>query len=297
MGQTRIEWATHVWNPVTGCNPISEGCRNCYAERFARRLAGRYGYPKVDPFRVTLHPERVEEPLRWRKPRRVFVCSMGDLFHDNVPDEYIDRVFAAMATAKQHTFLLVTKRPKRMKNYLTDQCRRGEIARWFSTGAIYRAQVVASGYEKRIPWPLPNVWLGVTAENQDRADERIPVLLQIPAAVRFVSVEPMLGPVDLTRIPCPNGCDPETYCVRCCHDYNQNDWGTVNSFEEGISWVIAGGETGPKARPCHPDWVRSLRDQCQSAGVPFFLKQMHIGGNLVKMPELDGRRWDELPSF
>ena len=213
MGNTKIEWAEKVWNPVTGCSKISPGCENCYAERMAFRLRGRCGYPDGEPFRVTLRPQRLEEPMRWRKSSMVFVCSMGDLFHDDVPDDFIHRVFATIGQCPQHTFIILTKRPKRMKAFIED----------------YYA------YESPT-----NVWLGVTTENQEMADRRIPILLQIPAVVRFVSVEPMLGPVDLAR-----GC-------------------------EKIDWVICGGETGPNARPMHPDWVRSLRDQCQSAGVPFF---------------------------
>lgn len=259
---TKIEWVTNpngtmgeTWNPVTGCTPKSEGCQNCYARRMSKRLAGRCGYPKDDPFQVTLHPERLEEPLRWKKPRQVFVCSMSDIFHPDVPDEYIARVWETMNNASQHTFIVLTKRPQRMKEFLSrlgwyihDRENEPAEARW---GGKYT---------------LKNVWIGVTAENQARADERIPVLLQIPAAKRFVSVEPMLGPVDLSY------------------------------FINSLDWVICGGETGPGARPMHPDWVRSLRDQCQKAGTPFFLKSMHVGGKIVKMPELDGRMWGEIPN-
>ena len=227
---TKIEWATDSWNPITGCTPISEACTNCYAKRMAEtRLRGRFGYPEDEPFKVILHPERLEEPFGWRKPRRVFVCSMSDLFHEDVPDEFICRVIAAIAlTPLKHTFLILTKRPQRMHEFILGLPQRDHTFRLW----------VAAGGE----WPLSNLWLGVTAENQARADERIPVLLQIPAAKRFVSVEPMLGPVDLSY------------------------------FINSLDWVICGGETGPGARPMHPDWVRSIRDQCRESGTPYFFK-------------------------
>ena len=221
--KSKIEWTDATWNPVTGCAKISPGCTNCYAERMAYRFAGCNGYPeRPHHFDVTLHPERLEQPLRWRKPRRVFVVSMGDLFHEDVPDDYIREVFWTMQRAGWHTFQVLTKRPRRM-------------AAWFA---------------KRQDAPvLPNVWLGVTVEDQQRADERIPYLLECPAAVRFVSAEPLLGPIDLRA------------------------WlGPVSTWER-LDWVICGGESGPGAQPMHPDWARALRDQCVSAGVPFFFKQ------------------------
>lgn len=258
MGKTKIEWTEYSWNPVTGCTSASEGCQNCYAKRMANRLRGRYGYP-ADPFRVTLHPEKLEEPLKWKKPRRVFVCSMGDLFHEQVPDEYIAKVWEVMNNASQHTFLVLTKRPQRMKDFLA------RLGWYIHDRDGYPMEAVLDEGGK---CTVKNVWLGVTAENQQRADERIPILLQIPAAVRFVSIEPMLGPV---VIP-----------------------------EEWPDWIICGGETGPGARPIHPDWVRSLRDQCQAAGTPFFFKSWgewaeHNVGKKKAGRLLDGRTWDEIP--
>lgn len=249
---TKIEWATETWNPVTGCTPISEGCRNCYAERMSKRLAGRCGYPEGEPFRVTLHPDKLEQPLRWKKPRMIFVCSMGDLFHEDVPEIEIIRVFAVMADAQQHTYLVLTKRPERMKEVLTSPSIANDVWLMTNTGIS----------EDKPIWPLPNVWLGVTAENQARADERIPILLQIPAAVRFVSVEPMLGPVDLSL---SDGVD---LSMSVGTGLKPGKSYLINSLD----WVICGGQTGPGARPMHPDWVRSLRDQCKEAGVPFFFK-------------------------
>lgn len=252
MANSRIEWTEKTWNPVTGCSKISEGCKHCYAERMSKRLAGRCGYDKDEPFTVTYHPDKLDEPLRWRKPSRIFVCSMGDLFHEGVDDGLLCRVFDVMAVAEHHTFLILTKRPARMREFF--------------------ARCVHGNFQ--------NIWLGVTAENQQRADERIPILLQIPAAERFVSVEPMLGPVDLSSYLgdlyycekhgrlCPEGVtyanDREAVLCKYCHQPVE--------ITTPLNWVICGGETGPGARPMRRNWVRSLRDQCQQAGTPFFFK-------------------------
>jgi len=235
MADTKIQWATKVWNPVTGCTPISTGCQNCYAKRMANRLRGRYGYPEDEPFRVTIHPEKLDEPLKWRKPQRIFVNSMSDLFHHYVPDNFICDIFARMKFAKQHTFLILTKRPEIMRDF---------FKAWDSKN-----------------WPLPNVWLGVTAENQEMADLRIPILLQIPAAIRFVSIEPMLGPIDLSQ-----------WFPWDSFRKSLPGWKRNPDYKQGLHWIICGGESGPKVRPMHPDWVRSIRDQCQTADVPFFFK-------------------------
>ncbi len=260
VGDTKIEWADLVWNPVTGCTPVSEGCQNCYAQRMAYRLRGRYGYPSDDPFRVTIHSERLDEPYTWRKPRRVFVCSMSDLFHDGVPDDFILRVFEVVLDNPEHIFMVLTKRPQRMKEFIE---RLGWIAleddeeEWWPA----EAHLDDSG-EKRV---LKNLWFGVTVENQARAYERIPLLLQIPAAGYFVSYEPGLGPVDLWPWLRPSESSID-YAQRV--GYDRVELG----LKGRLDWVIAGGETGPGARPMHPDWVRSLRYQCQEASVPFFFK-------------------------
>lgn len=230
MAQTKIEWATHVWNPISGCTPVSEGCQNCYARRMAYRLKGRCGYPADEPFRVTLHEERLLEPYYWHKPRRVFVCSMSDLFHPEIPDEFIYRVLLTMQQNPRHTFLLLSKRPERLLKNMQKP--------WSD--------------EK---WP-PHIWLGVTAENQEQADKRIPILLQIPAVVRFVSVEPMLGPINLIK-------DDDLYWEPTIQQWVPRI---------GLDWVVCGGETGPGARPMDPYWVESLLYQCEEAGIPFFFK-------------------------
>lgn len=237
MNTTTIEWATHTWNPVTGCTPVSEGCENCYAKRMAQRLRGRYGYPEDEPFKVTFHPNRLKEPLKLRKPSRIFVCSMGDILHDNVEPVVLAMILDIVSRCPQHTFLVLTKRPERM---VEDIRQNAMIAGWFKK-------------------PLPNLWWGVTVENNDYL-WRIAHLLQIPAAVRFVSVEPMLGPVGLNDI----GFDGVRLKAECFCDSPRS---------AGLDWVICGGETGPGARPMHPDWVRSLRDQCRAARVPFLFKQ------------------------
>lgn len=278
MGKSKIEWTDRTWSPVTGCTKVSPGCANCYAERMSKRLAGRFGYPADDPFKVTLHPERLAEPMRWRKPRRVFVCSMGDLFNDAVSFRFIDRVINAAFRAPQHTYLILTKRPDRMQHYF-ESCRERGIPAiiWMRHGL--------------------KLWLGVTCENQEQADKRIPILLQIPAVTRFVSVEPMLSAVYFTRaaiIECPVCKDGKHWtnnpvpssCFKCGH---------VRTVESKIDWCICGMESGPDRRSAQIDWIKSLKNQCVKAGIPFFLKQMEIGGKLVKMPEVDGRIWDEMP--
>jgi len=256
MGETKIEWCSHTWNPISGCTKISTGCKNCFAERMSKRLAGRCGYPKDDPFKVTLHPDKLEQPLRWAKPRKIFVNSMSDLFHDDVDEKFIAKVFAIMDLARQHTYMILTKRPERAAKLLNDEDFQFHID-WFQSQAIREFGLPEP---KEIgPFPFKNVWIGVSVENQATADERIPLLLQMPAVVRFISAEPLLGKLDLSR------------------------WLGISRFEEGAQWVrdtgadldlvITGGESGPGARPMHPDWARSLRDQCQAADVPYFFKQ------------------------
>ena len=271
-----IEWTDATWQPVTGCSVVSPGCTNCYAMRLAgTRLAhhpSRAGLTidtKAGPVwngKVRLNEEWLLQPLRWRRPRRIFVCAHGDLFHESVPDEWIDRVFAVMAIAPQHTFQVLTKRSGRMREYLS-----GDALRRVAQSAN-RIRPVAG----MIAWPLTNVWLGVTAEDQTRANERIPDLLATPTALRFVSIEPMLGPVDLRNVS-----PADKYEIDALSGYDF-DRGLVGPR---LDWVICGGESGPNARPMHPDWARGLRDQCAAAGVPFFHKQ---NGEFASVSEVCG---------
>lgn len=247
-----IEWTDATWSPVTGCTRTSEGCLHCYIDRTPpfRMERRRFDGPDIGATTgVRLHPERLGVPLRWRKPRRIFVCSLADLFHDDVPDSYIAEVFAAMAQAPQHTFQVLTKRHARMRSLLGEDGVR-------LLGAAPDETTVQALYDV---WPLPNVWLGVSAENQKWADIRIPALLETPAAVRWVSAEPLLGPVVLA----PEWLQADDDACTCSE---------TNGCRE-LGWVVAGGESGPGAQPMHPDWARSLRDQCVAAGVPFLFKQ------------------------
>ena len=288
-----IEWTEKTWNPVVGCTPVSPGCLNCYAARMARRQEAmgtpgyeprtHHGFPESRTIRIAevrggrpvftgevrCLPERLEEPLRWRKPRLVFVNSMSDLFHEAVPFEFVDRVFAVMALCPQHTFQVLTKRPERMAEYMGVRvgiCGVRRFDRFKEAGrhggVLGSAHFEISGGQGAcFDWPLSNVWLGTSTENQATADERIPHLLRCPAAVRFLSVEPMLGPVDLSAF--------------FGGQYVGLPGDVVHSnYNFGIGWVICGGESGPGARPFDVAWARSLRDQCKAAGVPFFMKQL-----------------------
>lgn len=228
-----IEWTDATWNPVTGCTKISPGCKHCYAERMAKRLQAM-GQPRyADGFNLTLQHDVVIQPLSWKKPRLVFVNSMSDLFHDEVPLTFLKRVFEVMAEAHWHVFQVLTKRAERLEE---------------TAQSLY--------------WP-PNVWIGVSVENDDYA-YRIDHLKRVPAAVRFLSIEPLLGPIR-------------------------------NLSLTHVDWVIVGGESGPFARSVDPRWVRCIRDECVSAGVPFFFKQWGGTRKSTTGRTLDGRTWDELP--
>jgi len=303
---SKIQWTDVTWNPVRGCSRVSEGCRNCYAERMAARFCGEgkpfAGFAKgVAPRdsldrsggrrrgwtgRVELIESKLAEPLKWRKPQRVFI-SMSDLFHETLPDEAIDQVFAVMALAPRHTFQILTKRAERLLAFFDRRMRDVTIADAakvlhtrvlpfaLPSEAIFDARRVALGQPWQInQWPLPNVWLGVSCEDQATADARIPQLLQTPAALRFVSLEPLLGPIDL----------------RLCEEFPGADGGTYEDARHGISWVIVGGESGPKARPCDVSWIRSIRDQCKTAGVPCFVKQLGTRPCVVEGSS-DARSW------
>lgn len=264
MSTTKIEWTDAVWNPIRGCSKVSEGCRNCYAERINNRFAWCNG-GKWDGT-IEFVESKLDEPLHLRNPRRIFVNSMSDLFHENVKDEWLDRIFAVMASNNRHVFQILTKRPERMRSYLDGLLANSAVGdRWDAARRpIYRA-LLKRGEYRRAEYvgvmvahdkpPFKNIWLGVSVENQEAADKRIPLLLQTPAAVRWVSAEPLLGG--------PNLAPWLKWWKR---------GGTCAVTERGLDWVVCGGESGPGARPMHPDWARGLRDQCKQAGAPFFFK-------------------------
>ena len=231
--KSSIEWTEMTWNPVTGCTKISQGCKHCYAERMAKRLTAMGSDRYRNGFNVTLHPDLIGVPLKWRQPRVVFVNSMSDLFHEDVPEDYIRQVFETMVKARQHTFQILTKRAERL-----------------------------AALALRLPWPA-NVWMGVSVEDA-RVVDRVGYLQQVPAAVRFLSLEPLIGPLE---------------------DLPLN----------GIDWAIVGGESGPRARPMKRDWVTSILRQCRAAGVAFFFKQW--GGTRKDLTgrRLNGRHYDEMP--
>lgn len=286
---SKIEWTEATWNPIAGCTVHSPGCTNCYAMRTAARLAtipatapiyGGLTQPsKAGPVwtgKIAVNQSTMLAPLKRKKPTMYFVNSMSDLFHESVPDEVIDRVFAVMALCPQHTFQVLTKRSARMRAYC--------ISRFGGWGEVALTDAIEAlgGFEQDGggEWgkPLPNVWLGVSVEDQKRADERIPDLLATPAAVRFLSCEPLLGPVDISRfmwpvcksMPARFGSWVEAEAAGQLTYRRQSLVAASSVF---LDWVITGGESGPGARPMHPDWARSLRDQCGRAGVPFFFKQ------------------------
>lgn len=256
---TKIQWVKNLdgtpgetWNPITGCSPCSEGCLNCYAKRLAEgRLRGRYGYPADNPFQVTVHHERLIDIQKLRdKPHTIFVCSMGDLFHEDVEFLQLWEIFQRMryelAFFQQHKFIILTKRPKRMLDFWN--WHKEETGKYPNE---YKQQI---GDDLHTDWThkiYPNIWPGVSVENQERADERLPWLFRIHAAVRIVSAEPLLGPIDFKMSP--------AY----------------------INWVICGGETGSGARPMHPNWIRSIRNQCVTANIPFFLKSWGLYGSAM----------------
>jgi protein gp37 len=293
-----IEWTEASWNPIAGCGVLSPGCTNCYAMREAggrlrssAKFAGLTQPSKAGPVwtgEVRLWEPALDQPLRWAKPRRIFVNSMSDLFHESVPHEWIARIFAVMRDAPQHTYQILTKRAERQRDFM----------QWWVM--------------QHVEQPPSNWWLGVSCEDQPRANLRIPQLLATWAAVRWISAEPLLGPVDV---------------MRWLTQRNVYRGDTVSGFldyTEALDWVVIGGESGPGARPMHPDWARSIRDQCQAAGVPFFFKQWgewmfdeRVGQKLMRADdqphpiderwsmirvgkkaagrELDGRTWDDCP--
>jgi len=252
--RSAIEWTDATWNPVTGCTKVSPGCKHCYAETFSERFRGVSGHPFEQGFDMRLWPERLGLPMRWKEPRMVFMTSMSDLFHKDVPDDFIDQVFRTMEGARQHTYQLLTKRSSRFLVWTRERFSKSDEC-----------------IPGKKPWPS-HVWAGVSIETQDYL-WRVKDLLQVPADIRFLSIEPLLGPVELDV-----------------------------SLLKGIHWVIVGGESGPRARPMKSEWVCSIREQCLKAGVKFFFKQWGTytpdGKRVGKKAAgrlLDGRTWDDMP--
>ena len=269
MGTTGIPYLTRVWNPTTGCSPVSAGCDNCWARAYLRRFGcprGGEAYPNDGPCQPRVLRYRLDEPLRWRKPQIVGVSFMGDLFHEEIPFDWIRRVFVVMARATQHRFLLLTKRPQRYAEWF----------RWIDhTPGKMDARLLSVCACQ--PWPLRNVWVGVSVEEQATADERVPVLLGAPAAHWWLSLEPQLGPVDLARFTCD---------------------------ARRIDWVVQGCESGPRRRPFDVEWARSVRDRLAGTTVGYYLKQMprccgHANESrnttVEHLPPLDGQRYANMP--
>lgn len=278
---TKIEWTDATWNIITGCTLVDEGCRHCYAAHLitswpaignhpSRKGLARKNAAGESKFtgEVRFNEQWLHQPLFWKKPRKIFVCAHGDLFHPSVPNEWIDRVFAVMALAPQHTFQVLTKRPERAIDYLSDTLDRIEAIEDCADDLLGSNDMPFTPH-----WPLPNVWLGTSISDQASADLRIPELLACPAAVRFISAEPLLGPVDIDQWLHDDDCGVSRKTSRqhgqkpLCHCGER----PVN--EVRLDWVIVGGESGPHARAMHPEWARSLRDQCAAAGVAFLFKQ------------------------
>ena len=282
--KSSIEWTDATWNPVTGCSRVSKGCENCYAERLAAtRLRNHPSRQDLTDSNgrwngeVRFNPQWLDWPLRAQRPRRIFVAAHGDLFHENAPDAWIDSIFAVMALSGRHVFQVLTKRPERMRAYMHvgEGRMAGAIMGWLAAGPAAPVPIsprrrfdllrIADAGRPWFDWPPPNVWLGVSAEDQATADERVPILLDTPPAVRWLSAEPLLGPLE------------------------------IDASLAGLDWVVAGGESGPGARPMEAAWARSLRNQCLCADVPFFFKQW--GGRTSKAggAVLDGREWRQFP--
>lgn len=302
---SKIEWTDASWNPIRGvkgshhCVKVSPGCANCYAETMAARFGGQPYRKGADTLR--LDEAALLQPLKWKKARRIFVCSMTDLFAEDVPDAWIDRVLAVAALCPQHTFQILTKRAARMAEYFGntgDEPGREDLI-WATAHHLLAVTLKQPRGPRGVgfPWPLPNVWLGVSVEDQQRADERIPHLLRTPAAVRWLSCEPLLGGVDLFAVPRPDNAyfmqrgekgaigpktEPDDFVYEC---------------KRGLHWVVVGGESGRKARPMQIEWAESLVEQCQTAGVPVFVKQ--LGGMRDKRADMaqfpEGLRVREYP--
>lgn len=328
---SQIEWTDATWNPTRGCARVSPGCKHCYAERFAARFAGdgmpynglvklgsrvvkrEFANGDVELKKVALEPrwtgaarfvpEMLDQPLRWKKPRRIFVNSMSDLFHEDVTDQQIAAVFGVMAACSQHTFQILTKRAERMRTWFKwhDASTRERGNPWIALmreAFGYLSDAFVERIQKLGPWPLPNVWLGVSVEDQTRLAERVPLLLSTPAALRFVSAEPLLGKLDFD-VDCEAHESIEgLYRVNFLNGRNR-DMGRPCPNVSRLDWVIVGGESGPGSRPFHLEWARSIVTQCRKADTPVFVKQMgdapHLDGKPLKLSRKgkDMAEWPE----
>jgi protein gp37 len=318
---TNISWTDATWNVTRGCRRVSAGCENCYAERHAIRMSGPgkpyHGLVKSTATgprwtgEVAFDADALAHPLRWIAPRTIFVDSMADLFYERFSNEQIAAVFGVMAACPRHTFQVLTKRARRMREWFewaNDSESGRSLRRCGDAAERLNAPVYRQGQDGRSPWndikcqwPLPNVWLGVSVEDQEAADERIPELLRTPAAVRFLSCEPLIGQTSLAEwIMEPTG-NFRTY-------KGTRQYELKVTKDHSLGWVIAGCESGPGARPCSVEWLRSLRDQCAAARVPFWLKQAvaadhtqcgpdskRKGGGVVELPYLDGEQHRAMP--
>lgn len=293
---TSIEWADASWNPIAAfdtatnkrgwlCVHVSEGCRFCYSERLNVRLGNGYLYEAQNLDKVRFDIVNLNQPLRWKRPRRIFVCSMTDLFADFVSDDILDQIFAVMALAPWHTFQCLTKRPARMADYVNEiyAGRVYDIAEWYlrkhhaNDKETVRTQI-AERIIGAFAAEAPQIWLGVSCEDQRSANERIPLLLETPAVVRWISAEPLLGPIDF-----------RTGVYQLGHQ-------SRGTSLDGISWMVAGAESGPGARPMDVAWARGIKNQCVAANVSFFFKQDARNGHKIPLPELDGKQWVEYPT-
>ena len=294
---SKISWTEATWNPVIGCKRVSPGCDHCYAfqlhdQRYIAWKRGRMPDAPAQyhkPFsQIQLMEDRLDQPLHWRKPRRIFVNSLSDLFHEDVPEKFIARLFAVMAVARQHTYQVLTKRPERMERVVGEE--------WFVDMVAEALKPLVAKHDLgpfyidfiRRVWPLPNVWLGTSVEDQERAKERIPRLIRTPAAIRFLSCEPLLGPIDLKRAAW-SGDGPRIIITP--EQALTGRWG-----HHVLDWVIVGGESGPHYREMDLDWARQIRDDCLAAGVAFFYKQSS-GRRSGMNPTLDGVEWHQYPEI
>lgn len=311
--RTKIPYATDSWNPYVGCTHVSPACDNCWAEDMAARIIRMN--PNLKKYldvtengawtgNIGVDPDEFLKPFTWKKPRRIFVCDMGDVFYIHVPFDLIDKLMSVIALLPQHTFLILTKRPGIMKKYF-DTDKEKLIERW--ADQTYELGVSDNKDDTDAPacwvnnrldteWPMKNLWLGVTCENQNMANYRIPILLHTPASKRFVSYEPALGPIDFTRITTLEFCGTKVYHSLHGMSYFQDiDDSSSDTPCNKLDWIIMGAESGPKRREMNIEWAETVKNQCERHNIPFFFKQKFIGRKKIEMPILSGKVYDQIP--